>query len=711
MSTNNPDQAYVECSSRLPVWRYFKKAVNNLTAQCNLCKAVLKTSSGSTKGLHVHMMSIHKIDTKLNATAGRTTSTLEPDNVSLPSTSSGSTRASSSVAPPPIIVEAQFTPEDHENHETPQKKKKISDYFPSDTNVTKEMMISRMVAKDGLPFRVFCTSEDMKSLLVAKGYKLPSSPNTIKKIVMNYGMTLKMKVTEDLLKLRNEDYRFTVTLDEWTSGMNRRFLNVNVHTVINSQPTYWNIGLARVFGSMSSESCVQLLKEKLSEFNLSLDNDIVGITTDGASVMKKVGRLIEPLQQLCYAHGVQLGITDVIYKKNVESNAEEPEEEFEDTELNTNRSGEEEEVLDDNPDNYDGLYFSLPLRQVDLATEYQMIISKLRKCVKLFRNSPTKNDMLQNYIQQEFGKTIQLVLDCKTRWSSLCNMISTYNKVKQCVAKTLVDLLLSSNSDYFFTDEEHAVLIDLENTFQPVKLAVEVLCRRDTDLVSAEHTLRFMVRKLEYLKTPLSEKLVSSMNNRISERRTKATAVLIYLKNPNNYQEDLEQRRGNGIFQLPSKYLIRKEIKNIITRLYRKEPNQADINTAVLIEDDLPLSMIAEDLNLRAAQTNKSLQEELEETLRASKSPFARISTSTSLDKLESTIKKEMDLFECGGTRGRFLQFAYNCFATLLPTSVESERAFSAAGYIATDIRCRLADETINTLCFLRSHFQNHSFS
>ncbi|KAL4706290.1 hypothetical protein ACJJTC_013546 [Scirpophaga incertulas] len=136
-----------------------------------------------------------------------------------------------------------------------------------------------------------------------------------------------------------------------------------------------------------------------------------------------------------------------------------------------------------------------------------------------------------------------------------------------------------------------------------------------------------MVRKLEDLKTPLSEKLVSSMNNRISERRTKATAVLIYFKNPNNYQEDLEQRRGNGIFQLPSKYLIRKEIKNIITRLYRKEPNQADINSAVLIEDDLPLSMIAEDLNLRAAQTNKSLQEELEETLRASKSPFARIST------------------------------------------------------------------------------------
>ncbi|GBP97936.1 hypothetical protein EVAR_71112_1 [Eumeta japonica] len=151
-----------------------------------------------------------------------------------------------------------------------------------------------------------------------------------------------------------------------------------------------------------------------------------------------------------------------------------------------------------------------------------------------------------------------------------------------------------------------------------------------------------MVRKLGNLKTPLSEKLVSSMNNRISERRIKATAVLLYLKNPNIYQDYLEQWKGNETFQLPSKYLIRKEIKNIITRLYRKEANQAEINTTVLNEDDLPLSMIAEDLSLRAiaAQNYTSLQEELEETLRASKteSPFKPVSTS--LDRLESVIKR-----------------------------------------------------------------------
>lgn len=79
-----------------------------------------------------------------------------------------------------------------------------------------------------------------------------------------------------------------------------------------------------------------------------------------------------------------------------------------------------------------------------------------------------------------------------------------------------------------------------------------------------------------------------------------------------------------------------------------------------------------------------------------------------STDRLESLIKKEMDLYDCDGTRGKFLHFAYDSLFTLVPTSVDSEKAFSAAGYIAAEIRCRLSDSTISTLCFLRSYFQNY---
>lgn len=98
-----------------------------------------------------------------------------------------------------------------------------------------------------------------------------------------------------------------------------------------------------------------------------------------------------------------------------------------------------------------------------------------------------------------------------------------------------------SASEFFFYDEEHAVLLSIQNAFDPVKFAVEVLYRRDTVLVSTEYTLRFVVCKLEELKTPLSENLAIAMRKRISWRRLQSTTTLLYLKSPAQYQEDLEK--------------------------------------------------------------------------------------------------------------------------------------------------------------------------
>lgn len=52
-----------------------------------------------------------------------------------------------------------------------------------------------------------------------------------------------------------------------------------------------------------------------------------------------------------------------------------------------------------------------------------------------------------------------------------------------------------------------------------------------------------------------------------------------------------------------------------------------------------------------------------------------------------------MNLFENGGTRGHHLQLVYKYLLTIPPTSVEAERAFSAAGYIGNRLRSRLGNE------------------
>ena len=47
---------------------------------------------------------------------------------------------------------------------------------------------------------------------------------------------------------------------------------------------------------------------------------------------------------------------------------------------------------------------------------------------------------------------------------------------------------------------------------------------------------------------------------------------------------------------------------------------------------------------------------------------------------------------------GRILEQAYQYLLSIPPTSIEAERAFSAAGYIGNKIRSQLGDDTIR--CF-----------
>ncbi|CAH0405771.1 unnamed protein product [Chilo suppressalis] len=709
------DIVYKDYVSVSEVWKHFLRAENGLSAKCKLCKKILKTKDRSPRGLHVHLKSTHKIDTK-NVHSSSSASTVEESEVQI-------------ISPPPLPPPSSNTGSnvslESSALELPARKKrqKITDHFLPVEDTSMEKKVSRMVAKDGLPFRVFCTSKDMRDLFNSSGHKLPKSPNTIKLIVMDYGMTLKMKIKRELAQLKEDDHKFTLTFDEWTSSMNKRYMNVNVHTYLKGKAVFWNLGLIRVFGSMPAENGVSILKTKLTEFGLILEKDIINITTDGASVMKKLGRLISPSHQLCYAHGVQLGIIDTIYKKQTDVEEEEPVTVTE-SENDNEVSFEMDEVSSTDSDD-DVFHCSIPRMEVDLVAEYAGIIEKVRKLVKLFKRSPTKTDTLQIYVKQEFGKDIKLQQDCKTRWSSLADMISTFNRIKLCVSKALIDLGLEADPNYSLSAEEHTVLVNLDKAFQPVKLAVEVLCRRDTDLAIAETTLRFMIRKLEELKTPLAEKLAGSLRKRIIERRTNLTACLLYIRDPAKYQADKEEFAKDGTFKLPAKNVIRTEIKSLIERLHSQHcvtNSQTQINSdpswsiastsaaaasdVIEFDDDYndnePLSSLSE------ARKNISLEEELQETLTAFKEPRDRDRKLTT-NSLESLIKKEMNLYESGGSKGELLQFADNCLRSVVPTSVESERAFSAAGYLASKIRSRLADDSLDILCFLRSYFQNHS--
>jgi len=76
--------------------------------------------------------------------------------------------------------------------------------------------------------------------------------------------------------------------------------------------------------------------------------------------------------------------------------------------------------------------------------------------------------------------------------------------------------------------------------------------------------------------------------------------------------------------------------------------------------------------------------------------------------QLQAAIKTEMALFATTGNRGRFLQLALDSLTTIPPTSVEAERAFSAAGILCSKLHLSLEDRMIDTLCILQLYYRKN---
>ena len=165
---------------------------------------------------------------------------------------------------------------------------------------------TELVIADGFPVRAVAKSKYIQRSIARDGLIPINSPNRVMDKV-HQEIEKEMKNTkEEYNKAINEQKkRFSLTFDEYTSIKNRRSLTINVH---NAEGKSQSLGMVRVWGSQTADSILKLVKGRLEKFGIDLKT-IVSVTTDGASIMIKLGKIVNTIHQVCLAHGIHLAVT------------------------------------------------------------------------------------------------------------------------------------------------------------------------------------------------------------------------------------------------------------------------------------------------------------------------------------------------------------------------------------------------------------------
>lgn len=212
-----------------------------------------------------------------------------------------------------------------------------------------------------------------------------------------------------------------------------------------------------------------------------------------------------------------------------------------------------------------------------------------------------------------------------------------------------------------------------------------------------------MLNKLDQQNTHLSSSLAVNLRKRIKERRLLIEGVLHYLHDSESFYSASE----DDTFPKPTSEQICDVVVRMLKRLkYKANPSSTgetestSTTTAVLSsdEDDEPLA--------RLATTGKlTLQQEFEKEMEKCKQIKKALPPSEEFD-LMGFVMTEKAIYDNRGERGVYLSQAYTYLTSILPTSVESERVFSSAGYFCTKIRSSLSDIMLDALLFLRTCYQ-----
>ncbi|UYV82685.1 hypothetical protein LAZ67_22000547 [Cordylochernes scorpioides] len=263
------------------------------------------------------------------------------------------------------------------------------------------------------------------------------------------------------------------------------------------------------------------------------------------------------------------------------------------------------------------------------------VTKKARVVVKLFKRSLLKNEILLNYMRQDnrISTSMCLILDCRTRWDSLLNMLERLLSVKSAIQKALIDV----NANVHLTDEDFDIMTQ-------------------TRLLTEEATVKFLLEELQAQSHSLSKDLQKSFQKRILEERcNKTSLVLQYLHNP---QAQLEKKKMVKDFSV-----------KLLLRLKPLQEQMAEVRIQA-DNSQLPRSL-QEHHEPSQLNDHLTIERRLQEAIEAASSTSIAIPTPDAAS-YSTMINPELNIAAQSGKRGPHLESVYQYLLTIPPTSVES---------------------------------------
>ena len=265
MSENQPRWIPKEGKNakRSDVWQHLKIDRNNKKLiKCDYCSNTFNYT-GSTTNMWRHLKAVHKIK--------------------------GWHESAESAQ----VTPSHASPLTNDQSVAIQGQKDISSFFEKEKDSLR-VIYARLVALNLLSFAVLANSQDLKNGFIAQGFEPYNSDTSVANEVRLYAQEVKEKLKCSIKEFLKSGQRLALTLDEWTSLRLRRYLGINVH--LNGEPK--GIAMVRIHGTHGAYEAEIHLREKLEDYGISLDKDVISHTTDGESKMLSLGERLDIIHQV-----------------------------------------------------------------------------------------------------------------------------------------------------------------------------------------------------------------------------------------------------------------------------------------------------------------------------------------------------------------------------------------------------------------------------